>query len=212
MVAVLPVNPLSPEAETIERAVRVVSEGGIIVYPTDTVYGVGTNALDSRAVLKVFEVKKRPLGQPLPVAVGGIQMAETLAVVVSEARRLMLTFWPGALTLVLRKKTIVPDVTTGGRLEVALRAPNHQVPLRIMSLSGLPLIATSANTHRKPSCLTAEEAESQLGDKVDLILDGGSATGRPSTVLDLMSTPPRVLRSGSVTRKDIRRVLSSSVS
>ena len=139
-------------------------------------------------------------------------MADELAVITPNVQRLIEAFWPGALTIVLEKRTVIPDATTGGRREVAIRAPNHQVPLRIMENSGLPLIATSANIHSKPSSLTAEEAISQLGEEVDLVLDGGNASGRPSTVLDMTSKPPRVLRPGSVTKEEIALVLGSDVS
>ena len=211
MVVVLSINPLCPDPRVIEQAVRVVECGGLLIYPTDTVYGIGTNALDSTAVLNVFAAKRRPPGQPLPVAVKGIQMADELAVVTHDSQRLMEAFWPGPLAIVLEKKAMVPDVTTGGRREVAVRTPNHQVPLQIIEHSGLPLITTSANIHGKPSSLTAEEAKKQLGDEVDLILDGGNATDRPSTILDMVSVPPRILRLGSVTKEEIIRVLGSVV-
>ena len=212
MATVLSINPLFPDPEAIEQAVRVVQRGGLIIYPTDTVYGLGTNALDSKAVLRVFAAKHRPPGQPLPVAVKGACMANELAVITPNAQRLIEAFWPGALTIVLERRGIVPDATTGGRREVALRAPDHRVPLQIMENSGLPLIATSANIHGKPSSLTAEEAMSQLGDEVGLVLDGGNATGRPSTILDITTMPPKVLRPGSVTKEEIMLILGSDVS
>lgn len=211
MTIILKVDTICPEVEVIEQAAKFVEAGKIIVYPTDTIYGVGTNALNSAAVLRVFEVKRRPLGNPLPVAVDDVEMAESLAVVTEEARMLMDAFWPGALTLVLPKREIVPDAVTAGRLGLALRAPNHQVPLKIVEKSGLPLIATSANIHGSASCRSAQEAAGQIGAHVDLVLDGGPTAGRASTVLDLTGTRLRVLREGPVTRMMLRRVLGHDV-
>ena len=211
MTIILKVDPTHPEAEVIEQAANSVESGRIIVYPTDTIYGVGTNALDPVAVLRIFEVKRRPLENPLPVAVAGVEMAERLAVVTTGARRLMESFWPGALTIVLPKKDVVPDVVTAGRLGLALRAPDHRVPLKIIEKSGLPLIATSANVHGAASCKSAQEAMRQIGDRVDLVLDGGATAGTASTILDLTGARPRVLREGPVTGMMLRQVLGYDV-
>ena len=188
-------------------AIVALRRGDLVALPTDTVYGIGVALGTSGGIERLFAAKRRPPEQSLPVAVKGIQMADELAVVTYDSRRLMEAFWPGALTIVLEKKAMVPDVTTGGRREVAVRTPNHQVPLQIIGYSGLPLITTSANIHGKPSSLTAEEAKKQLGGEVDLILDGGNATDRPSTILDMVSVPPRILRLGSVTKEEIMCVL-----
>jgi len=208
---VLKVDPKYPDANTIERAVSLVETGRIIVYPTDTIYGVGTNALNSKAILKIFEVKRRPLDMPLPVAVDGIEMAERLAVVTGYARSLIEAFWPGALTLVLPKKPVVPDAVTAGQRNLALRAPNHVIPLKIIERSNLPLITTSANIHGAPSCKNAQEVLSQLGGRVDLVLDGGPAAGAASTILDLTAEKPRILREGPVTRTMLRQVLGRDI-
>jgi len=212
MVRVLSINPLFPDPRAIERAVRVIQRGGLIVYPTDTVYGLGANALDPEAVRLVFAAKNRPPEQALPVAVRGTRMADELAVITRDVQRLIEAFWPGALTIILEKRTIVPDATTGGRRGVAIRMPDHQIPLQIMEKSGLPLIATSANIHGQPNSLTSEEAISQVGEKVDLVLDGGNASAQPSTVLDMTIRPPRVLRLGSITKEEISLVLGFDVS
>ena len=211
MAIVLKVDPKYPDANTIERAVSLVETGRIIVYPTDTIYGVGTNALNSKAVLRIFEVKRRPLDMPFPVAVDSIEMAERLAVVTGYARSLIEAFWPGALTLVLPKKPVVPDTVTAGQRNLALRAPNHVVPLKIIERSNLPLITTSANIHGAPGCKNAQEVLSQLGDRVDLVLDGGPTAGAASTILDLTAEKPRILREGPVTRMMLRQVLGRDI-
>ena len=208
---ILKIDPFHPDAAVIEQAARLVEAGRIIVYPTDTIYGVGTNALNSAAVVRIFEVKQRPFGQPLPVAVESIEMANRLATVTGEARKLMEVFWPGALTLVLNKKPVVPDEVTAGRRGLALRAPNHRVPLKIIGSSRLPLIATSANLHGAASCKDAQDVVRQIGDRVDLILDGGSTVGTASTILDLTGARPKVLRQGPVTRAMLCRVLGCGV-
>lgn len=197
---VLRVKPNNPSDRVISKAVDVIAAGGLVAYPTDTVYGLGTNALNPQAVLKVFEVKKRPLTQPLPMAVSGIKMAEEVAYVGERAHVLITRFWPGALTLVLKKRPRTPFVVTGGRVGVGVRAPNHKVPLAIMKVTHCPLITTSANTHGGPPSVTAEEVIRQFDGDVDLILDGGRCTMEASTVIDLLRDPPVLLRQGAITR------------
>jgi len=211
LVIILPVDAGAPDPQVVRRAVDIVKAGGVLVYPTDTVYGLGTNALDHEAIVRVFEAKRRPLGQPMPVAIDGVQMAERIANVTPAARRLMDIFWPGGLTIVLPGKAEVPDLVTGGSGKVALRVPKHRVPILIIHASGLPLIATSANVHGQPSCLTAKDAQAQLGESVDLILDGGPAHGFASTVLDMTVLPPRIIREGQVSRLDLARVLTLEI-
>lgn len=207
MVKVLHVNPVSPENDVIEEAVYMVEEGRSIVYPTDTVYGLGTNALNSEAVGRLFQIKGRHPDQPFPVAVAGLEMVEELAFVDEKARSLIEAFWPGALTLVLRRREVIPPIVVAGGKTVGVRMPNHVVPLRIMEVSNLPLVATSANLHGLVSPLDAVEAEKQIGDKVDLILDGGRVSGVPSTILDLAGEVPKIIRSGSVTREMLVKVI-----
>lgn len=207
---VLKVDSKSPDPKVVSLAVKVVKEGGIIVYPTDTVYGVGGNALDPGAVLRVFKVKERSLGQAVPVAVSSVKMAEELAIVNSRARKLMDRFWPGALTLILKRKSIVPLEVTGGREGVGLRMPNHKVPLAIMQGSGLPLVATSANKHGKQNPTTADEAVKQVGDEVDLVLDAGrSGMKISSTVIDLTRRTPVILRRGPIPQESIELVVGT---
>jgi len=206
-IILLKVNPEKPDQKTVDLAAGVIKEGGIIIYPTDTVYGIGTNVLRPQSVLKVFEIKSRPLTEPMPVAVSGLDMANELAFIPENARKLIGSFWPGALTVILRKKPTVPFEATGGGNYVGLRAPNHAVPLAIIKRSGLPLIATSANKHGGPSPVTAGEALKQVGEKVDLCLDAGrTEIQRPSTVLDLTKSPPVILRIGIVSVGAIQKI------
>jgi L-threonylcarbamoyladenylate synthase len=207
MSTVLKVNPDNPSPHAIAQAVEVVRAGGLIAYPTDTVYGLGANALNSQAVRRVFSVKRRPWDQPLPVAVSGRTMAADVAYVDERAARLIDQFWPGALTLVLPKKPPLPLVVTGGRAGVGVRAPNHQVPLTIRTSTQVPLIATSANKHGCPPCVDAQGVFNHFDGEIDLVLDGGTCNAAVSTVLDLTGETPVIRRQGSVTRKRIEDAL-----
>ena len=207
MSIVLKVNPNQPSPHAIAQAVELIRAGGLIAYPTDTVYGLGSNALSPQAVRKIFAVKQRPLDQPLPVAVSGRRMAADVAYVDERAARLIDQFWPGALTLVLPKKPPIPPVVTRGRAGVGVRAPNHPVPLAILASAQVPLIATSANKHGRPPCVDVQEVLNQFDGEIDLILDGGTCNTTVSTVLDLTRETPRLLRQGSVTRKRVEAAL-----
>jgi L-threonylcarbamoyladenylate synthase len=205
----LKVNPKKPSPHAIAQAVDVIRAGGLIAYPTDTVYGLGSNALNPQAVRKIFAVKRRPQDQPLPVAVSGRRMAANVAYVDERTARLIDQFWPGALTLVLPKKPSLPPVVTGGHAGVGVRAPNHPVPLALLASTQEPLIGTSANKHGSPPCVDAQGVLNQFDGEVDLIIDGGTCNATVSTVLDLTREPPLLLRQGSVTRIRIEDALGA---
>jgi L-threonylcarbamoyladenylate synthase len=207
---VVKISPISPESELIDKAARLIQAGSVIVFPTDTLYGMGANALNPSATLRIFEIKGRPPGMPLPVAVDNVKMAEKLAVIGADGKRLIESFWPGALTLVFPKKEVVPDIVTGGTKNIALRAPNHLIPMLIVKRSKLPIIITSANRHGEQDCRDAEEVMKQLGNSVDLVLDGGKAQQSASTVLDL-TNGLRILREGPITREMLQEVLGFKV-
>lgn len=207
MSTVLKVNPNQPSPHTITQAVDILGAGGLIAYPTDTVYGLGANALNPHAVRKIFAAKQRPWDQPLPVAVSGRRMAADVAYVDERAARLIDQFWPGALTLVLPKKPRLPPVVMGGHAGVGVRAPNHPVPLTLLASTQEPLTATSANKHGSPPCVDAQGVLHHFDGEIDLILDGGTCNATVSTVLDLTAEPPRLLRQGSITRKQIEAAL-----
>jgi L-threonylcarbamoyladenylate synthase len=201
------INPDNHDVDAIYKAVNVIKNGGVVVYPTDTVYGLGADALNPDAVQRVFKIKNRPKHLPLPVVVRDLTMARSLAAIDDQALRLIDAFWPGALTLILEKKSPVPLILTSGGPSVGLRMPNHLVPLMMLDLCGVPLVATSANKHGGTSPLLAEEAQQQLGSEVDLILDGGPAKGQPSTIIDLTKIPPLLLRRGPITRVMIEDII-----
>jgi len=190
-------------------ALRYLREGALVALPTDTVYGIAANAMQPAAVERIFAAKGRPHDKPIPLLLAEVAGVTALAVDIPPAMwHLAARFWPGPLTLVLRRSARVPDVVAGGGETVALRIPDHPFPRRLIEALGAPLATTSANRSGHPSPLTAGEVERELGHALRLIVDGGPAPGgQPSTLLDLTSVPPRLLRAGPVTREDIAAVL-----
>ncbi|HID91344.1 TPA: threonylcarbamoyl-AMP synthase [Candidatus Bathyarchaeota archaeon] len=184
--------------ESVRRAARIVREGGLVIYPTDTVYGLGCDPFNVRAVRRLIAAKRRPR-KPLPVLASSIKDAERIAALTGRARMLALKFWPGSLTIVLRKREALPDVVTAGRGTVALRIPSNRIALRLTELSGGLLVGTSANISGGKPPITAAEAERELGDAVDVIIDGGpSSLRKPSTVVDATGEEIRLLREGPI--------------
>ncbi len=194
--------------EQIEKAVEIIKKGGIIAFPTDTVYGLGADALNSKAVKRIYEIKQRPQQLPLPVLLADETQLAAVADSVSEiARLLMRHFWPGGLTLVLPKAASFPGTVTADSNKVAIRVPNHNVALFLIRRLGTPLIGTSANISNQPSALTAQEVEAQLSSNVDLIIDGGRCPGGlESTVVDVTGGGPVILRQGAVPEEEIKKV------
>lgn len=194
--------------ESILEAARIVKRGGIVVYPTDTVYGLGCDPFNEEAVRRLFKVKRRP-DKPLPVLALNLKNAERIAHFSEEARKVAQRFWPGGLTLVLPKKEALPSIVTAGLKSVAVRVPNHPVALKLIELCGGLLIGTSANVSGGEPSTTAQEAQKQLGRAVDAILNGGAATlTKPSTILDLTSGTPSILREGALPAAEILKFLS----
>lgn len=204
MTELLPATP-----ENIARAAEVIQNGGLVAFPTETVYGLGANALDVQAVTGIFTAKGRPTADPLIVHLTGVEQAPLVARSVPEtASRLMQAFWPGPLTLILPKQPQVPDLVTSGLETVAVRVPNHPVALALLRAAGLPIAAPSANRFGHTSPTTAQHVWHDLRGRIDLILDGGSATiGVESTVLDISTSPARILRPGGVTREMLESVI-----
>jgi L-threonylcarbamoyladenylate synthase len=194
----------------LERAVEILKRGGLVAFPTETVYGLGADARSAEAVNKIFAAKGRPPTNPLIVHVSGVAMGKLYAAEWPDtARRLAQTYWPGPLTLVLpRYKTIAPEVSAGLNT-VGLRMPNHPLALTLIQKFDGPIAAPSANRSNHISPTTAQHVREELGDAVDLILDGGPCkVGIESTVLDLTTPPrPRILRPGRITRAQIEKVV-----
>ncbi|MFC1985100.1 L-threonylcarbamoyladenylate synthase [Chloroflexota bacterium] len=197
--------------QQIEQGISVLAQGGIIAYPTDTVYGLGASAGIPQAVERVYTVKERPLNMPLPLLLADVSQINKVAEAVTPIAWLLIhSFWPGALTLVLPKSSSVPDIITAGGTNVAVRIPAHPVAIALIEGLGTPIVGTSANLSGRPSPLTAEEVHSQLGDRIDLVIDGGRCSGgRESTVVDVTGETPVMLREGAISREELEHVCGS---
>lgn len=200
-------NILRATEAAIRAAADLLRSGGVVVFPTDTVYGVGARATDDAAVARLFTAKQRPRDRAIPVLLASAGDLPVVGVALSPAARsLARAFWPGGLTLVVRRAPSFHSAALAGAT-VAVRVPDHPVARLLIELTGEPLAATSANISGEPSPLTAEEAARQIGDAVDMVIDGGPAPGGiESTVVDTTVEPPRLLREGAIPRSAIERV------
>ena len=198
----------------IREGISILKQGGVIALPSDTVYGLGASANIHQAVERVYEVKKRPRHMPLSIFLAHMsQISDVAELIPPVAWLLAEKFLPGALTLVLHKSKSVPDIVTAGGTTVAVRIPAHPVPIALVEGLGMPVLGTSANQSGKPSALTADEVYSQLGDKIDLVIDGGQCPGgRESTIVDVTGETPIVLREGAIALRDLEEVCGDIIS
>ena len=201
MTDVLPVNPECPQDKAIEQAAEVIRSGGLVAFPTETVYGLGADAMNERAIQKIFEAKGRPADNPLIVHVSSREMLDLVASDVSEkAEALIARYWPGPLTLVLKRKPEVPASVSAGLPTIAARMPANKIALELIRISRAPLAAPSANRSGRPSPTTAAHVLNDLDGRIEMILDGGETNiGIESTVLDMTTAAPMILRPGWVT-------------
>jgi L-threonylcarbamoyladenylate synthase len=206
---VLKVSPVQPEPEKIKIAAQTIRDGGLVAFPTETVYGLGANALDERAVLRIFQAKNRPTDNPLIVHIANKEDVYLLAETVpSKAEILIDRFWPGPLTLLMPKSELVPAATTAGLATVAIRMPSHPIARALIAEADVPIAAPSANLAGRPSPTTAQHVWDDLSGKIEVLIDGGEVGfGVESTVLDLTADPPTVLRPGPVTVGELRQIL-----
>ncbi|WP_405828187.1 L-threonylcarbamoyladenylate synthase [Streptomyces sp. NBC_01176] len=200
---------MTARASDIEKAAGVLRTGGLVAFPTETVYGLGANADDPAAVARIFQAKGRPTSHPLIVHLGGAELLDDWVEDVSATARLLAErFWPGPLTLVLRRGRRVPLEATGGLETVAVRVPDHPVALALLAAFGGGVTAPSANRFGQVSPTTAYHVGAELGDAVDFVLDGGPCgVGVESTIVDVTGEIPSILRPGGVTREDLEAVL-----
>lgn len=205
---VLTVSPDHPDPAALREAAAAIQQGKLVALPTETVYGLGANALDPEAVARIFAAKDRPADNPLIVHVDGLEMARSLTATWPEvADRLAAEFWPGPLTLILPKMPHVPDIVTAGQPGVGLRMPAHPVALALIRAAGTPIAAPSANRSTRPSPTDASHVLADLEGRIDMSLDGGPATvGIESTVLSLLTDPPLVLRPGGISLAQLHAI------
>jgi L-threonylcarbamoyladenylate synthase len=206
---VLRVDSDKHDVKSIRVAADFIRQGGLVAFPTETVYGLGADALNSSAVLALFEAKRRPLDNPPIVHVGDAMAVHSLVKEVKpDAEMLMRRFWPGPLTLIFERSSVVPDVTVAGLGTIAIRMPNHSVALALIRESRCPIAAPSANLAGRPSPTCAEHVLADLDGRIDAVLDAGpTRVGVESTVLDLTVDPPQVLRPGGTPYEVLKSVL-----
>jgi L-threonylcarbamoyladenylate synthase len=208
MTNVLKVDRWNPEPDRIARAGAILRDGGLVAFPTETVYGLGADGLNARAAGRIFAAKGRPADNPLILHLSAPREAARLAEVDARAGAVMEAFWPGPLTLVLPALPVVPKEVTAGLDTVALRMPDHPAALALIEAAGCPVAGPSANRSGRPSPTDAEAVAADLGDRVDLILDAGSVEiGLESTVIDLTERKPLLLRPGGMPRVRLERFL-----
>ena len=207
------VDALQPDQAIMERAGEVIRRGGLVAFPTETVYGLGANALDAAAVEKIFLAKGRPANDPLIVHISAFdQLSQVASDVPDVARELFERFSPGPLTLVLNKQSAIPAALTAGLDTVAARLPDHAIARALIDAAGVPIAAPSANTFSRPSPTRAQHVLDDLQGRVDMVLDGGAtAIGLESTIVDLTADPPQLLRPGGVSLEALREALPELV-
>ena len=202
------IDAASPDEKILEHAATLIKRGEVIVCPTDTGYAFSANALDARAVTKLFHLKGRSFSNPIHIAVSSVAEGEKYAVFNDAARYLAAHYLPGALTLVLPKKEMISSMLVAGLNTVGIRIPDNKIILRLAEITGLPLTATSANISGKPGTYSVEEITAQLGESLEqiaLVLDQGIIKNRePSTIVDLSKSPPQLIRQGRIGWVDVR--------
>ena len=204
----LDLNDKSQIEKISETAAEVLKRGGVVVYPTDTLYGLGANALDENAVLKVYEIKKRERNKPLPIIAKDLRMVKRIACVDSRVEKILNKIWPGPITLVLRKKDIVPYILTGNEETVAMRIPDNEFISALMNKVDFPITATSANISGEKNLLDPSKIISKFRDsklKPDLFINAGKVKDlKPSTIIDLTTGIPKILRVGIVGMNEMK--------
>ncbi len=207
---ILKINRNNPDLKLIEVAAKTINAGGVVAFPTETVYGLGANALDPKAVKKIFKAKGRPSDNPLIVHVSSIKMVRSLVKKIPrDASKLMKIYWPGPLSIILEKSDIIPDEVSAGLRTVAIRMPFHPIALALIEAAGVPIAAPSANLSGKPSPTRGSDVIDDLEGKVPIIINGGrSDIGVESTVLDMSKKPYTILRPGGLAMESIAKHIS----
>jgi L-threonylcarbamoyladenylate synthase len=204
---ILKINPNRPEKEKLLEASKIIKQGGVVVYPTETVYGLGVNAFDKKAVEKVFAIKSREKLKPISIAVKNLTEAEKLAEFNTLALKISKKFLPGPLTIVLPLKDKRLEIVSAGTKTVGIRIPDYPLTTEFLECIGVPITATSANMTEMEEPLTAQDAMNQIGDKVDLILDAGKCKlSVPSTIVSVMNEEIKIIRKGYIPEEEIFKI------
>jgi L-threonylcarbamoyladenylate synthase len=213
MSCIIQVDSHHPEGQLLQEAAAFLREGKTVAFPTETFYALGVAAFQETAIQKVFAIKGRTFDQPLPLIIRGDSMLEEIAARVPDAARtLMRRFWPGPLTLIVEASKKIPPLLTASTGTVAVRDSSHPLARLLVEIAGIPVTSTSANVSGDPSCASAEAVQAQIGDRLDLIIDGGPTPGGlPSTIVDLTVSPPRIVREGAVSARRLAPFLGSRI-
>ena len=202
------IDPENPDMKIIREAGRLLREGKLVAYPTDTVYGLGANPFDVKAVQNLLRAKRRKWELGLPLLVSDESTARKVAEFTPDADLLSKNFWPGGLTLVLKPLIKIPSIVTGDKDSIAIRLPAHKVPRLLAKCIDGILIGTSANISGQPSALNAEQVQEQIGNDTDMILDGGETlNAQPSTIIDLTQRPAVILREGKISAQMLKKFI-----
>ena len=209
----LQVDPSNPDDPVLQYAADFIRVGGLVVYPTDTLYGIGGSAFSRRAITELYDVKKRDKNNPVPLLVESVDSLSLLVREISPvAQRLMEVFWPGPLTLVFRASDLLPETLMDERGTIAVRIPSSTLCLNLLKLSGCPITATSANISGQPTPRSVAEIKKQLGLGIDLFLDAGELPETlPSTIVDVSGEAPKLLREGAIVKARIREIIPSLI-
>ena len=207
--SIIKIDKNNIEKNLIIEAAQIIKSGGLVAFPTETVYGLGANGLDALAVEKIFKAKGRPQDNPLILHVHSLLQVKELVEEIPEiAQRCMEKFWPGPLTILFKKNSKIPNIITAGLDTVAIRMPKNNIALELIRLANVPIAAPSANISGKPSPTSANHVKEDLSGKIDMIMDGGNTgIGLESTVLDLSGDVPMILRPGGVTLEDLKEII-----
>ncbi len=189
----------------LEEAAEIIKHGGVVVFPTETVYGIGTNGLNENAIKKIFKIKNRPLNKPISLLVSNIEMINDYTTNITDLEyKIIKNFFPGPLTIVLKKKNIIPNILTSQGDTVGIRVPDSEIARKIIDLVGVPIATSSANISGNTSEIDVQSVIDDLGEKVDCYIDGGkSKIGMGSTVIEVVNSEIQVLREGSITKQEI---------
>lgn len=193
------------EYTKLKTPAKIIREGGVVVFPTETVYGIGVNALDEKAVKKLYEIKQRPIEKPISLLVSDINMVRKIAKDITELEyKLMEKFFPGPLTIILKKKDIIPNIVTANQDTVGIRIPCEEIARKLVEYANVPIAAPSANISGKPSGTNLENIMKEFNRKVDYYIDGGeSKLGIASTIIKIINGVPHILRQGSIDKEEI---------
>lgn len=196
----------NPKYINLKEPAQIIQEGGIVIFPTETVYGIGVNGLNETAIKKLYEVKQRPINKPISLLVNSIEMIEKVAKDITEIEYdLIKRFLPGPLTIVLKKKDIVPDIVTAGFDTIGIRMPENKIALKLIEYAGVPIATPSANISGRPSGTNLKAIMKDFNDKVDYFIDGGiSKIGVASTIVQVVNDNPYILRKGKISEEQIK--------